>query len=168
MRHKNLILLLFSLSLMGCGETEQIKENYLYSIKRIVDGDTFYIDDYSEKGKSIRFIGVDAPETKHPRKAVEYFGKEASAYLAGLLQDNQVWLEFDVEKYDRYDRILAYVYLKDSTFVNAELVKNGYAQVATFPPNVKYVDLFKSLQKEARENNRGLWDSTAVNKKAIQ
>jgi len=158
------ILSFFVIFLLRCRETGQLKENHLYSVKRIVDGDTFYIDDGSEKGKSIRFIGVDAPETKHPRKPVEYFGKQASAYLTNLLKDKLVRLEFDVEKYDRYNRILAYVYLKDSTFVNAELVKNGYAQIATFPPNVKYVDLFKRLQKEARENNRGLWntDTTTI------
>ncbi len=157
------ILLTLSCILIGCQEADQLKEDKLYPVKRIVDGDTFYVDDGTKKGKSIRFIGVDAPETKHPRKPVAYFGKEASAYLTKLLKGKEVRLEFDVEKYDRYNRVLAYVYLKDSTFVNAELVKNGYAQIATFPPNVKYVDLFKELQKEARENNRGLWNTDTIN-----
>ena len=75
----------------------------------------------------------------------------------GLLRDNKVRLEYDISRKDRYGRTLAYVYLKDSTFINAEMVKHGYAMVMTVPPNVKYADLFLKLQKEARENNRGLW-----------
>ncbi len=68
-----------------------------------------------------------------------------------------VRLEFDVQQVDRYNRLLAYVYLKDGTFVNAWLVENGYAVVMTIPPNVKYQELFLKLQREAREAKRGLW-----------
>ena len=67
-------------------------------------------------------------------------------------------LEFDVDRRDRYERLLAYVYLKDDgVFVNAEIVKQGYASLLTIPPNVKYADLFLKLYREARENRRGLW-----------
>jgi len=131
--------------------------NYM-SIKKFVDGDTFWVDDGSDKGIKIRLIGVNTPETVHPKKPVEYYGIEASNYIKDLLKDQKVRLEYDVEKEDRYGRILAYVYLEDGTFVNAELVKQGYAMVMTVPPNVKYADLFVKLQKEARENNRGLWN----------
>ena len=66
-------------------------------------------------------------------------------------------MEHDAEKKDRYGRTLAYVYLEDGTFLNAEIVKEGYARIATFPPNVKYAELFLGLEQEARRNNRGLW-----------
>ena len=103
-------------------------------------------------------IGIDAPETrKSEHKEIGYYGKEAKNYLKNLLQNKKVKLEFDVEKLDQYKRTLAYVYLEDGTFVNADLIKNGYAMVMTFPPNVKYVDEFVKLQKEARNNKRGLW-----------
>lgn len=132
------------------------KYNY-YPIKKFVDGDTFWVDDGSEKGLKIRLIGVDTPETVHPRKPVEYYGREASNYVKELLKSQRVRLEFDVEKTDRYGRVLAYVYLKDDTFLNEELVKNGYAQVSTFPPNVKYSKHFLKLERHARENDLGLW-----------
>ena len=68
-----------------------------------------------------------------------------------------VTLEFDVEKTDKYNRLLAYVYLEDGTMLNKKLLEEGYAKLATYPPNVKYVDEFKAIQKEAREENRGFW-----------
>ena len=74
-----------------------------------------------------------------------------------MLKGKSVKLEYDIDKFDRYGRTLAYVYLEDGTFVNAELVKNGYAMVMTIPPNVKFADLFVKLQQEARENNKGQW-----------
>ncbi len=69
-------------------------------------------------------------------------------------------LEFDVEKRDRYGRTLAYVYLEDGTFVNAKILEEGYGQVMTIPPNVKYSDHFLKLQREARAGNKGLWRLT--------
>lgn len=128
----------------------------LQKVKRIIDGDTFVLDN----GIKVRLIGVDTPETVHPKKEVQYFGKEASAFTKKLIDGKKVRLEYDVQKYDRYGRLLAYVYLEDGTFLNAELVKQGYANVSTFPPNVKYEQLFINLQKEARENNRGLWQKS--------
>ncbi len=128
-----------------------------YKVTKVVDGDTFYVDDSTKKGKKIRLIGVDCPETKHPRKPVQYFGKEATEYMVKILAESEVKLVYDVELKDRYGRTLAYVYLKDGTFVNAKLVEEGYAQVATYPPNVKHTDLFLQLQRHARANNKGLW-----------
>jgi micrococcal nuclease len=104
----------------------------------------------------VRLIGVDTPESKHPRKPVQAFGKEASAFTKQLVEGKDVRLEFDVQRKDKYQRTLAYVYVGD-TMLNAELVRQGYAQVATFPPNVTYQELFLKLQREAREAGRGLW-----------
>lgn len=135
----------------------QISWHY-YAVKKIVDGDTFWIDDGSEKGIKIRLTGIDAPESRNSfNKVVGYYGKESKIYLKKLLQGKRVRLEFDVDAVDRYGRTLAYVYLADGTFVNADLVKNGYAYAMTVPPNVKYSDQFVQLQQQAREAGLGLW-----------
>jgi len=123
-----------------------------YYVKRAVDGDTILLSN----GKRVRYIGIDTPETKHPHKPVEEFGEEAYQYNKSLVEGKRVRLEYDIEKRDRYGRILAYVYV-DEVFVNAELVKEGYAQVYTFPPNVKHQELFIGLQRMARDEGRGLW-----------
>jgi micrococcal nuclease len=128
------------------------------AVKKVVDGDTFWVDNGSPKGLKIRLIGVDAPESRKVfRKKVGFYGKEAKTYLINLLQNKRVKLVSDVDSLDRYGRTLSYVYLEDGTFINAELVKNGYAMVMTIPPNVRFVEEFVALQKEARENNKGLW-----------
>jgi len=84
-------------------------------------------------------------------------GQLSYKFTKDLVEGKAVSLEFDLERQDRYKRLLAYVYLKDKTFVNAEIVKQGYASLMTYPPNVKYADLFLELYREARENKRGLW-----------
>jgi micrococcal nuclease len=123
----------------------------------VVDGDTIEVCCVRGKHEKVRYIGVNTPETKHPGKGVEPLGKEAAEVNRRLVGGHDIRLEFDVEQRDRYGRLLAYVYLEDGTFVNAWLVQNGYAQVMTIPPNVRYQELFLSLQREAREARRGLW-----------
>ena len=136
------------------------------AVKRVVDGDTLVL----ESGERVRLIGVDTPElhessklTRDARrsgqdqKTIQALGRRAYEFTRNLVEGKRVSLEFDVEKYDKYDRLLAYVYLKDGTFVNAEIVKQGFANLMTIPPNVKYADFFLKLYQEARENNRGLW-----------
>ena len=110
-----------------------------------------------DRGKTrVRYIGINTPETKHPTKGKEPCGPEASAVNRALVAGRTVRLELDVQPWDRYRRLLAYVYVGE-IMVNAELVRRGYAQVATFPPNVRSVDQFQSLQREAREAGRGCW-----------
>jgi len=143
--------------------------NYNYAdilVKRVVDGDTILL----ETGERVRLIGIDTPElhesdklyrdasrTRQDISTIQKLGRRAYEFTRNLVEGKRVSLEFDVEKRDRYKRLLAYVYLKDGTFVNAEIVKQGYASLMTFPPNVKYADLFLKLYREARENRRGLW-----------
>jgi micrococcal nuclease len=118
----------------------------------------------------VRLIGIDTPEMHESNKlyrdaqrsgqdisTIQKLGRRAYEFTKNLVEGKRVSLEFDVEKYDKYGRVLAYVYLKDGTFVNAEIVKEGYASLMTIPPNVKYADLFLRLYREARENRRGLW-----------
>ena len=122
-------------------------------VERAVDGDTVVLS----TGERVRYIGVDTPELHHPKKPVEAYAREAKEFNRKLVEGKAVRLEFDVERHDKYGRLLAYVYLPEGTFVNAELVRQGYAHTLTIPPNVKYADLFVKYQQEARENNRGLW-----------
>jgi micrococcal nuclease len=121
-------------------------------VTRVIEGNTLELS----TGEKVRLIGVDTPEIKDPRKLVQAFGKDASAFTTQLVEGKHVRLEFDVQRQDQYQRLLAYVYVGD-VMLNAELVRQGYAQVAPFAPNVKYQGLFLKLQREAREARRGLW-----------
>lgn len=160
-----IVIFLFSFTILNisCNSKSgkrKSKVEYL-AVTKIVDGDTFWADNGSEKGIKIRLIGIDAPESRKTfRKEVGYYGKEAKTYLIKMLSAKNVKLICDVDSLDQFGRTLAYVYLEDGTFVNADLVKNGYAMVMTVPPNVKFADEFVKLQQEAREKNKGLWGLT--------
>jgi micrococcal nuclease len=150
-----LLILNYSLPL-SAGDKKHDKE--YYRVKRVVDGDTFWIDDGSEKGVKVRLIGVDAPESRNTgTREIAYFGKEASDYLTKLIGGKKVRLEYDVGRFDKYGRTLAYVYLEDGTFINAKLVRDGYANVMTIPPNVKYADTFLKMERKARNQKKGMW-----------
>jgi micrococcal nuclease len=126
-------------------------------VTRIVDGDTIHVD-LDGTDETVRYIGVDTPESVKPGTPVECFAKKASAFNARLVEGEDVKLRFDVERRDRYGRLLAYVYRAgDGLFVNAELVRRGYARTLTVPPNVRFAERFARLQREAREARRGLW-----------
>lgn len=122
-------------------------------VERAVDGDTVVL----VGGERVRYVGMDTPELHHPRKPVQPYAREAWMFNRDLVDGRRVRLEFDVEPKDRYGRTLAYVFLEDGTFVNAELVRQGYARILTIPPNVKYQDQFLALQREAQAARRGLW-----------
>ena len=126
----------------------------MVKVQRVIDGDTFK----TTTGERVRLIGVDTPETVHPNKPVEYFGKEASAFLKGLIEGKTVRLEYDWNRRDKYNRTLAYVFLQDTIFVNAEIIRQGYGfAYLKYPFKEEYMELFRRLEKEARENERGLW-----------
>lgn len=130
----------------------------LLRVSKVVDGDTFWLINARGEEEKIRLIGVDSPEARNTgRVKKEYFGAESSAFAKRMLNGKRVRLEYDAQRKDRYQRTLAYVYLEDGTFFNALLVREGYATVATFPPNVKYEKLFIRLQREARSKRKGLW-----------
>ena len=154
-----IIIFLHALTTGNCLSQGKGKELHrYYTVTKIVDGDTFWIDDDSGKGLKIRLIGVDTPESRNTGNKVKaYYGAEASEYLSRLIAGKKVRLEYDVDRFDRYDRTLAYVYLEDGTFVNADLLRKGYAMIMTVPPNVKHADKFLKLSQKARRQNRGLW-----------
>ena len=128
------------------------------TVKAVVDGDTIVVAiGYTEE--HVRLIGIDTPETKDPRKAVQCFGVEASEHAKVLLPKGTiVRLERDAEPRDVFGRLLAYVYRQpDDLFVNAAIVRDGYAHVLSIAPNVAHADEFVALERQAREENRGLW-----------
>lgn len=124
-------------------------------VVRVVDGDTIHIRIESRVEK-VRYIGINTPELHHPARGEEPGAREATAVNRALVGGKQVRLDLDVQERDRYGRLLAYVWAGE-LLVNAELVRRGYAQVMTVPPNVRYQELFLKLQREAREAGRGLW-----------
>lgn len=140
-------------------QEENERKNRLFDVVSIVDGDTIKIS-YEGKVESLRLVGIDTPETSHPSKPVECFGKEATAYMTKLVSGKKVRLEEDVSQSsrDRYDRLLRFVFLEDGTHVNEKMIRDGYAFEYTYQNNpYKYQEQFKDAQKEARENSRGLW-----------
>lgn len=152
------VLMLF-LPVNAQNDRKHGQEEIFYPVSRIVDGDTFWVDDGSEKGMKVRLTGVDAPETRNSRNKVkDAFGDKSTRYLTDLIAGKRVRLEYDIDTLDQYGRTLAYVYLGDGTFVNASMVRNGYATVMTTPPNVRYADTFVELAEKARKRNRGLWN----------
>jgi micrococcal nuclease len=124
-------------------------------VTRTVDGDTIHVL-FRGHDVDVRLIGIDTPETVDPSLPVQCYGEQASRFTHRTLTGRTVRLEFDVERLDRYSRTLAYIWLRGHLF-NRRLVAGGYAVVDTFPPNVRYVDVFTAAQRVAREHDRGLW-----------
>jgi micrococcal nuclease len=129
------------------------------TVTRIVDGDTIHVE-VAGRLEKVRYIGVNTPEVHHPRKGEEPGGRAAAAVNRELVSGRRVRLELDTQSRDGHGRLLAYVWVAD-TMVNAELVRRGYAQVMTVPPNVRHQSLLLKLEREAREAGRGLWGDPA-------
>lgn len=122
-------------------------------VTRVIDGDTIEI----EGGLRVRYIGIDTPETVHPSVETECYGTEASTINKEMVEGKTVRLEKDVSDTDRFGRLLRYVWV-DDIMVNEYLVREGYATVSTYPPDVKHQDRFVHAQELAREEGRGLWE----------
>jgi micrococcal nuclease len=148
-----LLLLIISIVFLLLSPLSWVPSSYAQTCKvdRVTDGDTLLLTN----GEYVRLIGVDTPETKHPKKPVEYFGKEAYLFTKRMVEGKEVGLEYDQTRRDRYNRILAYAYLSDGTFLNAEIIKQGYGFAYTKYP-FKYMEEFRGYEREARENKRGL------------
>ena len=170
MRSK-LICFMLPLLLTSCLLTAAANaQNLTTVVIRVIDGDTIKMN-IQGKPESVRLIGIDTPESKANAKAMRDSnrsgqdmaaivsqGKEAAAFTRSKVKKGDtVRLETDVQERDKYRRILAYVWLSDGTMLNEAIVRAGYAQPATFPPNVRYQDLFLEAARDARRNGRGLW-----------
>jgi micrococcal nuclease len=127
------------------------------TVVRVVDGDTIHVR-IADRVEKVRYIGVNTPEVHHPKKGAEAGGREATRVNRGLVDGRRVRLELDVQERDRHGRLLAYVWVGD-LMVNEELVRLGYAQVMTVPPNVRHQATFLTREREARQSGRGLWGS---------
>lgn len=159
-------LLCLGLNSLAQKKADIPEQGEFFYVVRVIDGDTLKLSN----DKKVRLIGIDTPELHHGSKLlrdarrshkdedyIRTLGRRAADFTSSLVLNRKVRLEYDVEKRDRYKRLLAYVYLEDGTFVNAEIIEGGYAQILTIPPNVKYADEFLRKERSARENKKGLW-----------
>lgn len=168
------LLLLLFFTVISCSRSQPAKspENTIpCTVVRVVDGDTFHCRLSSGENVRVRLIGVDTPESSDNPKArrdaersgqsleeIIKMGRASAEFTKRVLPRGEtVYLEFDVQKTDRYGRLLAYVWLRDGRMLNELIVREGYAMVYTIPPNVKYQERFLQAQREAREKRRGLW-----------
>ncbi len=152
-----LATLLFGSAIVVHAEPQAVEARVL----RVIDGDTIQVR-IGNVVELVRYIGINTPEIHHPTRGREPYGEAAAAANRALVEGQTVTLAFDAQPRDRYFRLLAYVWVGDR-LVNAELVKQGYAEAATFPPNVRYAEYFRQLERVAREGRQGLWgDSEAV------
>lgn len=136
----------------------QHQDRETYRVVRVVDGDTVILSMDGEDVR-VRLIGVDTPETVHPRKPVEWFGKEASAYTKRLLEGRRVFVELEPgpTHNDIYGRLLAYLYrVPDDLFINLDLVQQGYGHAYTKYPFSR-MEEFRKAERQARRKRRGLW-----------
>ena len=161
------LILVLPLSLYA---KSQVRTQEVAVVTKVVDGDTLKVK-FQGLDESVRLIGIDTPESKANKKAkkdaqrsksdvetIISMGKEATKFTASLVKPGDtVKIEFDVRPRDKYGRLLGYVYLSNGKMLNEEIVKAGYANVMTYPPNVKYQERFLKAYREARENKKGLW-----------
>ncbi len=159
------LLLLILLSILACtpGSTPTPGSADTFRVREVIDGDTIVLED----GTKVRYIGLNTPERDRP------FYEEATEANRKLVEGQEVRLELDAVQIDRYGRTLAYVFVSSpqgDIFVNLELLRQGYANVFTVSPNVKYEELFREAEREAREAGRGLWaiQETAIKISRIQ
>ena len=126
------------------------------TVTRVVDGDTVHVL-FRGRDVTVRFIGVDTPETVAPGQPIECYGPEASHFTTRQLTGQQIRLEFDVDRLDPFGRTLAYLWMPDGSLFNETLVRRGFATVATYPPDTRYVERLESSQRVANAAGRGLW-----------
>nr|WP_314278951.1 thermonuclease family protein [uncultured Peptostreptococcus sp.] len=162
------------ISLVSCSSREASATNFEKArVVRVIDGDTLHVIISGKKYK-LRMVGVDTPETVHPNKPVQFYGKEASDYTKKQLNNRDVYLQKDVSDTDKYGRLLRYVWLKEPLsnnpsqdeiskyMYNAQLIMNGYAYSYTYQPDTRYSEFFSKLQGQARNKSLGLWNENKL------
>ena len=158
MRLKNrisviIIVTSFLFLLLCVGRYAECSE--LFEVRWVDDGDTIVLKD----GRRVRYIGIDSPEVESEHSKSEPFGYEAREFNRRLVYQKKVYIEFDIEKYDQYGRLLAYVFLPDGTFINNAIISSGYAYCLPRKPNVKHEKLFLKSQRNAMLSNKGIWQN---------
>ena len=140
------------------------------TVSRVVDGDTIRVQIKNGPAGPVRLIGIDTPEVHdseklardvrqsgRSREEIKVLGRLAWDFTTRYLNEKEIGLQYDVQTRDQYTRVLAYVWLPDGTLFNMLILREGYAQILTIPPNVRYVEVFLACQREARQAKRGLW-----------
>lgn len=158
--------------LPACANPAKPTNVYPATVTRVVDGDTIRVQINNGPAGLVRLIGIDAPEVHESpklarevrqsgrsREEIVSLGRRAWDFTRRYLDGKGVDLEYDVQTRDQYGRVLAYVWLRDGTLFNMLIIRDGYAQILTVPPNVRYAELFLACQREARRARRGLWGS---------
>lgn len=129
-------------------------------VVEIIDGDTIVVDFPGHESEQVRLLGIDTPETVDPTRPVQCFGAEATAHLAALIPPGSaIYLERDLESRDRFGRVLAYVFREDGMFINAELLRNGFADLSIYEPNSAYAVDLRSALLTAQTQGHGLWSA---------
>ncbi|WP_153721762.1 thermonuclease family protein [Sporosarcina cascadiensis] len=152
------ILAFYYPELLGDEDAEPSREGLIpVELVKTIDGDTIKIM-YEGEEKNVRYLLIDTPETNHPRLGKQPFGQQAKVRNQELLQKGQLEIEFDIgDKYDKYGRLLAYIYI-DGKSVQEQLLKEGLARVAyVYPPNTRYLDRFEKAEKQAKQSGIGIW-----------
>ncbi len=155
---------------LGCVNPPRPSALLPATVTSVIDGDTVRARLSGSAPERVRLLGIDTPEvhdsakmrrdvqrSRRSREATRALGLLAARFTRLHLDGRAVGLEFDVQLRDVYGRLLAYVWLHDGTLFNMLILREGYAQVLTVPPNVRYADLFLACQQEARVQGRGLW-----------
>ena len=138
----------FSQESKNLNDVKSIKKNSKDGVivSRVIDGDTLVLS----SGEKVRLLGIDTPERG------EFYYKEATERLRGLVDKKEITMKKDVSQVDRYGRLLRHIYLGD-IWINAEMVKDGYAKFVVYPPDVSHVEKFRELEKEAKKEKKGIW-----------
>ena len=144
-------VMLFIWVTLACAS--QASSDEFFSVRRVYDGDTIEL----ENGTHIRYIGINAPEIAHQDKPGEPFGLEALTLNEKIVLSKPVRIQGDQESLDQYNRRLAYVFLRDGTFVNQEIIRNGLAHVLYKSPNITYDAVLLKSQQEAMKAGKGMW-----------
>lgn len=141
---------------------QKITETQDYPVIKVVDGDTLSVN-IDGNTQTLRLIGIDTPETVHPSKPVECFGIEASNKAKQVLNGQSVRIEQDSTQgdYDKYNRLLVYVFLKDGTNFNKLMIEEGYGYEYTYDLPYKYQSEFKQAEEQAKVLKKGLWADNA-------
>lgn len=141
-----LVAAILVMSSMGAVSHDTETETETAHCSRVIDGDTIVLS----TGERVRYIGIDTLEARGQ------LGNTIAEFNRYLVEGKDIRLEFDVDRYDKYERLLAYVYVEE-IFVNAVLVERGLARVMTVKPNVRHKKAFQRLQKKAKKERRGIW-----------
>lgn len=152
------ILILFVLC-FSCNSKRNIqKPDNWYFVTKVIDGDTFWVENGIVKPFKVRLLGIDAPEKRRSKnKGTQFYANESKSFLKNLIYRKKIRLEKDIDSLDRYGRTLSYVYMENGASVNELLLENGCATVLTITPNVKFKNSFLKLQQHAKLNKKGVW-----------